>query len=471
MGLYAVGAGSLLAFPQLGGAAKELLRWGLILGLAAAFAIGYRALQIVSESARARRIVVGYAVALTLAAAFVPAFQSDDVLVYVNIGWQQAGYGVNPYDVLLYEMPTGLTDPMFCQKWQFVPCSYGFLFAIETHAACTISGPDHATAVFLMKAIAASCFLLLGWVIGIGGRAAGRSTPIRGVFLVLWNPLLLLHGVSNAHNDLQLALGVAVAVVGFLRGRWLVIFPALAAAALVKYLSVVVVPFFLVASVRRFGWWRTAASCTAALALALACWWPYRDGFDARYFSRMGSNLTAIHNSIASIATFPLEVLRVNEAEHGWLFAGIKLACWSAFAALAGSLLTARLLRRGDDVRHDLVRDSVLLLFAVLLASPKYHAWYLGMVLPLAVWLPRASRLRQALLAVGAANLLSFTFVNQTHLLNALAMLVAPLAWVLRRPQALQGTGRTALPARTPHPPSHEEPAGTGRFARRLREF
>jgi len=69
-------------------------------------------------------------------------------------------------------------------------------------------------------------------------------------------------------------------------------------------------------------------------------------------------------------------------------------------------------------------------LLAAILASPKYHAWYLGMVLPLAVLLPTGGRLRAAVLALGVANLLSFTFVTQAHLLNVALMLGLPL-WLV----------------------------------------
>jgi alpha-1,6-mannosyltransferase len=436
--LYPAAANFFAGFPLAGIAARELFHWVLILGLLTAFAAGYRAIRLLPESPRLRRVVAGYAVALTITAALTPAFHSDDLYLYINTGWQQAGYGMNPYRVLLYETPNGLTDPMFCQVWQFLPCTYGCLFALEARVACEISGHDHATAVLTLKALAAACFLLLGLAAWYGGRAIGRSAPIRGAFLVLWNPLLLLHGVSNAHNDLQLALGVAIALLAFLRGRWLVVFPALAAAALVKYLSIVAVPFFLLASIRRFGWRRTGASCAASLALVAACCWPYRDGFDATYFARVSDNLSSIHNSLASIAVFPYEVLakptKPPTPDQQLLYLGVKLAGWSAFAAYTGMLFLGRLRRPASPA--DLVRDCVAVLLAVILASPKYHAWYLGMVLPLAVWLPRSSRLRHAVLALGVANLLSFTFVYQAHLANALLLLVAPLGVVLRSARA-----------------------------------
>lgn len=438
-------------FPITEVAIYEVFSWPLVLGLLAAFAVGYRAIRFIPESPRLRRVVAGYAFALTLVAALVPAFHSTDLYVYVNIGWQQAGYGVNPFQVLLYEMPKGLTDPMFYPQWQFVPCSYGFLFALETRAACAISGPDNGIAVLVLKTIAAACFLTLGFVVWVGGRALGRPDPIRGAFLVLWNPLLLLHCVSNAHNDLQFGLGVAVAVVGFARGRWLIVFPALATASLIKYISVVLVPFFLLASVRRFGWWRTGASCAAGLGLAAACWWPYHDGFDATYFSRMGANLTMIHTSVASMVVWPYDVvvrphppLTPNQQ---LFFQTLKLVCWGAFAAFAGVQLLGRMRRGGTSA--DLARDTVLILLAVIVASPKYHTWYLAMFLPLAVWLPLGSRLRQVVMAMGIANLLSFTFVYHAGLIDALFLLVLPVGLVLRnarRPAIAPPAPRTSDP-------------------------
>lgn len=412
----------------------EPFRWLLISGLLASFATGYRAVHQLPETARLRRQVVGYGAALAAAAVCVPAFQSTDLYVYVNIGWQQVGYGLDPYRSALFETPNWQSDPMFVQEWPFVPCSYGFLFALETRAVCALSGPNHALAVVGFKAIALATFFALGAAVWIGCRLLERPNPVRGLYLVLWNPLLLLHGVSNAHNDLQFALGVAVAVVGFVRGRWLIVFPALAVAALVKYLSVILVPFFLVAAVRRFGWVRVGLSGSVALALAVACWWPYRTGFDESYLSRTGSNHSTAHYSLASIAVFSFEVVFKGETRE-WLvgpfYTALKAACLCAFAVLYLVALV-RFVRSPRAKDAGLAYASVFTLLGLILISPKYHSWYLGMVLPLAVWLPVGSLTRRLALAMGVSNLLSFTFVYQSHLLNALLMHVVPLVLVFR---------------------------------------
>ena len=430
--------------------ASEPFRWALIAGLLYAFVSGDRAVRAVPDAPRVRRIVVGYGVLLVLVAAVVPAFHSTDVSSYINSGWQQVRYGVNPYQVLLYEMPTGLTDPMFVQQWQFVPCSYGFLTALQAKAACLVSGPDHGVAVGVLKVSACLTLLAVGAVAWVGSGAAGGPRSIRAAYLVLWNPLLLLHCVSNAHNDLQLGLGVAVAVVAAVSGRWFWVFPGLAAAALVKYVSVILLPFLFLASIRSYGLMRTGVSLTAAAGIVVVCWWPYQDGFDFTYFSRMGTNLSLAHTSLASVVEFPAEVLAKSipglRDQRPAFQNAVRLACWGAFAVFYGALLLGRLRRSAS--REDTIRDSTLVLLVFLLASPKFHSWYLAMVVPVAVCLPMGSTLRKAVLALGVANLLSFTFVYQAHFLNAVLMLVVPLWLVLRAtpgrgkgPEALVGSG------------------------------
>ncbi|QJW99096.1 hypothetical protein [Frigoriglobus tundricola] len=435
----------------------EPFRWLLITGLLVTFATGYRAVHQLPETTRLRRQVIGYGAALAAAAVLVPAFQSTDLYVYVNIGWQQIGYGMDPYRSALFETPNWQSDPMFVQEWPFVPCSYGFLFALETRAVCALSGPNHALAVVGFKAIALATYFALGAVVWTGYRVLERPNPIRGLYLVLWNPLLLLHCVSNAHNDLQFALGVAVAIVGFARGRWLIVFPALAVAALVKYLSVILVPFFLVASVRRFGWVRVGLSGAVALALAVACWWPYRTGFDESYLSRTGSNHSTAHYSLASIAVFSFEIVFKGETRE-WLagpfYAALKAVCLCAFTVLYLAALV-RVVRTPRERDAGLASASVFVLLGIILTSPKFHSWYLGMVLPLAVWLPIGSRTRRLALAMGVSNLLSFTFVYQSHLLNALLMHVVPLVLVFRDPPGpadrLRGViGRSRIPRAVP---------------------
>ena len=68
----------------------------------------------------------------------------------------------------------------------------------------------------------------------------------------------------------------------------------------------------------------------------------------------------------------------------------------------------------------------------ICVASSKFNAWYLGMILPLALLLEDDHWLRRLVILITGAELLSLTFVKQAYMLNYLAMIVIP-AWVVFR--------------------------------------
>ena len=71
------------------------------------------------------------------------------------------------------------------------------------------------------------------------------------LYLFMWSPLILLHHIANAHNDLLMGFLIvaAVALVAHRKGIWA---PAvLIAAMMVKYVAVLLIPGFLYFIARR----------------------------------------------------------------------------------------------------------------------------------------------------------------------------------------------------------------------------
>lgn len=77
--------------------ASELFRWFLALGMLAAYLSGYRLLRALSDVSGQRRTIVGFAAVFVVLALLVEPFHDIDLCCYINIGWQQAHYGLNPY--------------------------------------------------------------------------------------------------------------------------------------------------------------------------------------------------------------------------------------------------------------------------------------------------------------------------------------------------------------------------------------
>lgn len=420
---------------------REPARWVFAAAQLGTFAAGYRAVRALAPERRPARRVAAVAAPLAVAAVCVRPFHSTDLFTYINVGWQQAEYGQNPYAVMLYETPNFLTDPMFHPVWLFVPTPYGFLFSLEAWGIGTLAGRDYALTVALHKAVAIVAYGLLGAAVWAGLKRFRVAQPVVGLYLCVCNPLMLVHYLGHAHNDLQMALGVTAAVAAAAGGRWLVPFPLLAAGALVKAPAALAAPFLALYLLRRHGWWRTVAGLALAGGLVAVSAVPYLDGMLTRRSPVTGNvTLSDLHNSLASAAHFPVEVaephLPALKHHADASRAAVRWATWAVFGGWYLFLVGRRVRTPGGD--PELARDVALALLAFVLCSPKFHVWYVGWLVPLAVWLPPGDWVRRAALALAAAGLLAITALYQAHFANALLMVALPVWWAARRRPPVQ---------------------------------
>ena len=389
-----------------------------------------------SDNSAQRQAIIGFAIVFAVLALLIPPFFSTDVYGYGNVGWQQVEYHVNPYAFSLSETPNWERDPMFCREWENVPCVYGFLFSELARAVCWLGGGKPGLTALLFKLINVVVFGDAGWLIWRGSKCWGRSNPERALYLFLWNPLVLLHFLSDEHNDLLMGLCTAAALLCMTEGGWLVAIPLLTIGVLVKYGAAVLLPLFLLYLGKRYGKTKAAIGAVLGLILCGASAAPYvlhdwRHLALGRIAENIGEwrcyTLSAFlfypydlaAQLFPTLATFRLPVMTA-----------IKAVLWIGFLIFYLRLLVVRL--RGSYDRAALLYDSVLVQFVlVCLVSSKFYPWYLGMFLPLAYWLPAGDKLRTAVLAVACAQILQFTFLRNTHGINTVILLLGPLAYVL----------------------------------------
>ena len=98
-----------------------------------------------------------------------------------------------------------------------------------------------------------------------------------------------------------------------------------------------------------------------------------------------------------------------------------------------------------------MMERSVLVMFALIcVVSSKFNAWYLGMLLPPALFLKEEHWLRRLIVLITCAELLSITFFKLAYMLNYFAMILIPM-WIVFRQVHREGrlTGRAdqELPA------------------------
>lgn len=151
----------------------------------------------------------------------------------------------NPYLVPAARFPDDPFTPY--DDAQTLPATSGPLWLLLSALPTLLAG-NNLLALLLLEKMLPILFLLgsqrLVWAI------ATRTVPQRrwqALLLFSWNPLLLLEGAGNGHNDSVLLCFVLLACYFLLAGpRWLAL-PALAFAMLVNMLALILLPCFLVA--------------------------------------------------------------------------------------------------------------------------------------------------------------------------------------------------------------------------------
>ena len=407
--------------------------WAVVLGSTIGCVVGYRRLRSAQDCAATRRLLIVGAVPLWVLAVSIEPFDSLDLAGYLNNGRLPVVYGLNPYVTPVDRVPGWRSDVLLADNWHDTVCAYGFLFAELAAAVVAASGESREQTYLFFKLVNVAALGLTVWLVDRGCRQACVSRSV-GIWLVAWNPLVLLHGLSNGHNDLLAGLGLIAAIVAA-RGRlWWAVLPLLAATALIKYSTVPLVPLAMLFLLRRHGWVRTAIGAAIAAALVAVIAGPYLADGSTLEGSRNFSNVTQFLNSFGSLVVIPLQML--GKFVPGFAVAGpivstaLKVAGGLLLVGLTGALFWKRA-RSEEYSDSQFLHDVVLVQFAMIaIASPKFYAWYLLMFWPTVAMLPEASRLRRTILAVGLAQMGSFTFLSRAHIVSPLVLLALPLAWI-----------------------------------------
>jgi len=255
---------------------RELIIWPVTLALLWGYWQGYK--QLKTRPLPLQTLLVGAGLLAVIAAA-IPPFHSTDVFGYINRGWQQWHYGLNPYIYTVDHIPGWEHDPMITNHWVNNPSPYGFVYLQIAKGLTALGGGNPAVTLAVFKAFNVLVYALtIAMIAIVTRRFLSPNDPhalSRAVYLFAYNPLILTHGLSNAHNDLIMGLLSAIGLMlGFFGAFWAVL-PALTAATLVKYGSAVLLPFSALFVWKSGGWRALALGVGLAALLAGISGWPY----------------------------------------------------------------------------------------------------------------------------------------------------------------------------------------------------
>jgi hypothetical protein len=196
-----------------------------------------------------------------------------------------------------------------------------------------------------------------------------------------WNPLALLEGVANAHNDILMVFFLLLAIYFAVSGRhWLVI-PALTLSVLTKFITVMVFPFFLLYLVRQESSWQrrllvVAGNLALAIGLGVVLMAPVWPGWDEWAVLDLGSGAGKSPFALLVLILRPWLTTNVAFDVGRYLLGGVFLTiyAWFAWRALTGPPTLNNVV---------LVPTFWVFFWYLMLPNQQFHAWYL--LWPLAV--------------------------------------------------------------------------------------
>ncbi len=242
---------------------------GLLVGLFALYGAGLRATG-GRSSGRLELAVFGTGATFLVAQLFGAATLSHDVYSYIVYGRIQALYDTNPYLV----PPSDFRDDPFWKlvTWRDTTSVYGPLWTLLSAGLAWLGGDRLGLTVLLFRASAVLAGLAAAGLVWVCLRRTAPERAAQGLLFFLWNPLVVIETGLSGHNDTLMMAFVLLGLYLHLRGWPAVAVAAFTLSVLVKYISGLLLPLYVLFVLRGLPSWRSrlrfvAASGVAALAV------------------------------------------------------------------------------------------------------------------------------------------------------------------------------------------------------------
>ncbi len=377
-----------------------------ILVLFVSYALGARALLQMRNYSHTLLLVTTLAAVFVALLLFIFPVTSTDVYDYAFRGWMLAHYQANTFVLTPQAFSS---DPLLPNvAWKHVVTAYGPLWERLSWTTAWLFGEvgvaNHMSLLLRLtlgyKVVNALGFLLCGAAIYM---ALADETPrqrLLGVYLWLWNPLVLWETVAAGHNDVWMALPVVVSLwamrvwqtASICKDVSEIIAPGFAlvvltAGGLVKFLAFFFGPLALAAVLRsipsRRERWRfvvaAGCACTLLAAVAYAPFWvglPTLQNISDRRSLFNASWLAAFCSLLAPIVTLEKAQTIASLSGLALLLAGTVWATWQSWQ------------RPSSIVKNVLL----LLLWFLFVCNPWFQPWYLVWAVALIALMPWEQR-------------------------------------------------------------------------------
>lgn len=359
-----------------------------VLGVLALFAAFWVALRIVGEGRSTCRLVVVAGLLFAVTLIWLYPVTATDLFQYVLRARVRVVHGANPMTVPPSAFPA---DPLlpFAGEWADTLSPYGPAWELLAEGIAWLGPRDAVGGALAYKGLAllayAACLALVGW--GTGGDT-------RAMLFVAWNPLVLLEGAGNGHNDLLMLTWALLALVVWERtGRWVPAVAALTLAVLTKVAAVLLAPLLLVAVLRDRPTWRQRIGVLLgagllAVVIALLAYLPFWPPWES---------LAGVVDELSHRYTYTIAAL-LRLALREFVSPPLARAVPRAAGLTVFVLVYLRALARLAGRKTGLPEAAFLVTFTFLFTSTSYRIWYPLWLVPLAaLHLKRRTELRTLL--------------------------------------------------------------------------
>lgn len=362
-----------------------------VVGLILLFGMFWTALRLTRHVHVPTRLIVAFGLLFGFTLVWLYPVTATDLFQYVLRARVRVIHGANPMVVPADHFPD---DPLlrFAGEWADSLSPYGPVWELLAEGVVWLGARDAVSGAIAYKGVALASYLVC-----TGLLAWGMRTRPQALFFFAWNPLVLLEGVGNGHNDvLMLAWALLALLLWERKQLWAPAVIALSLAVLTKFSAALVAPLLMVGILRsQEGWrqrvWVLVGAGVLGLGVVLLAYLPFWPPWE----SLRGILDEFSHRYSYTIAAFLRMILR-EFIPVGLARSVPRTAGRIVFAGLY-TWIMVRLWQR----RIGLAEAGVFAYFGYLLTSTSYRIWYPLWLVPLAsLCLTRRTRLRIFLLCL-----------------------------------------------------------------------
>jgi hypothetical protein len=320
--------------------------------------------------------IFGCAALMAVAMYWMYPVNAIDMFVYAARSRIFTAYGTNPSAVPFAHYPGDSWTAYITPEWATRVSPYGPLWNLIAAPITALAGDQIVVALVGFKILMAIGFMASGWAI-TRALATGTANSATGALLFLWNPLVLWEGIGNGHNDMLVSLALLLALYAWIARRDSWVIPFLLVAALIKYVSLPLIPLAAIALWQRAENQSVRArlllgsGLLSALVLVISLY-PFYDLH--AIWSSIGEQGTIFYTSPAAAAIALLN-------DHYPPDSLTQVATWAGRALLLLAVLWQSLVlwRRPERLPRACFEVLfVLILVAMPIARPWYLIWLVG---------------------------------------------------------------------------------------------